>query len=51
LPKIELSRIRKDKRVFGVFGDRRRTDNRAERLIVNSVGEGALYVIDRQTDN
>jgi hypothetical protein len=46
LPKIELSRIRKDKRVFGVLGDKRRTNNRAERLIVNSVGEGAIWVIN-----
>jgi hypothetical protein len=44
LPKIELSRIRKDKRVFGVLGDKRRSNNRAERLIVNSVGEGAIWV-------
>jgi hypothetical protein len=44
LPKIELSRIRKDKRVFGVLGDRRRSNNRAERLIVNSVGEGGIWV-------
>jgi hypothetical protein len=44
LPKIELSRKRKDKRVFGVLGDKRRTNNRAERLIVNSVGEGAIWV-------
>jgi hypothetical protein len=44
LPKIELSRKRKDKRVFGVLGDKRRTNNRAERLIVNSVGEGAVWV-------
>ncbi len=33
LPKIELSRKRKDKRVFGVLGDKRRTNNRAERLV------------------
>ncbi len=46
LPKIELSRQKKDKRVFGVLGDKRRTNNRAERLIVNSVGEGAIWVIN-----
>ncbi len=40
LPKIKRSRIRRDKRVFGVLGDKRRTNNRPERLIVNSVGEG-----------
>ena len=46
LPKIELSRKRKDKRVFGVLGDKRRTNNRTERLIVNSVGEGAVWIIN-----
>ena len=30
--------------MFGVLGDKRRTNNRAERLIVNSVGEGAIWV-------
>jgi hypothetical protein len=44
LPKIELSRKKKDKRVFGVLGDRRRSNSRPERLIINSVGEGALWV-------
>ena len=44
LPIIELSRKRKDKCVFGVLGDKRRTNNRAERLIVNSVGEGGIWV-------
>jgi hypothetical protein len=44
LPMIELSRKRKDKRVFGVLGDKRRSNNRAERLIVNSVGEGAMWI-------
>jgi len=44
LPKIELSRKKKDKRVFGVLGDKRRTNNRPERMIVNSVGEGGIWV-------
>ena len=44
LPKIELSRKKKDKRVFGVLGDKRRNNNRPERLIVNSVGEGGIWV-------
>ena len=44
LPKIELSRKKKDKRVFGVLGDKRRTNNRPERLIVNSVGEGGIWI-------
>ena len=46
LPKIELSRKKKDKRVFGVLGDKRRSNSRAERLIVNSVGEGAMWIIN-----
>ena len=49
LPKIELSRIKKDKRVFGVLGDKRRTNNRPERLIVNSVGEGGIWVCNTNT--
>ena len=44
LPKIELSRKKKDKRVFGVLGSKVRQNNRPERLIVNSVGEGAIWV-------
>ncbi len=41
---------KKDKRVFGVLGDRRRTNNRAERLIVNSVGEGGIWVINSNSN-
>ena len=44
LPQIELSRKKKDKRVFGVLGSKVRQNNRPERLIVNSVGEGAIWV-------
>jgi hypothetical protein len=43
LPKIEPSRTRKDKGVFGVLGDKGRTDNRPERMIVNSVREGGIW--------
>jgi hypothetical protein len=46
LPIIELSRKKKDKRVFGVMGMPSRNNSRAERLIINSVGEGAIYVIN-----
>jgi hypothetical protein len=46
LPMIELSRTKKDKRVFGVLGLPSRNNSRAERMIVNSVGEGAIYVIN-----
>ena len=44
IPMIELSRIKKDKRVFGVMGDNRRKNSRAERLIINSLGEGGIWV-------
>ncbi len=44
LPIIQLSRTRKDKRVFGVLGDLNRSTNNKDRLIVNSVGEGGIYV-------
>ena len=46
LPEIELSRKKNDKRVFGVLGMASRNNSRAERMIVNSVGEGAVYVIN-----
>jgi len=41
---FELSRKKKDKRVIGVIGDRRRKTDNEKRLIVNSVGEGAIWV-------
>ena len=44
LPQIELSRKKKDKRVFGVMGSAKRSNSREERLIINSVGEGAIWV-------
>jgi hypothetical protein len=44
LPIIQLSRTKKDKRVFGVLGMPTRQNSRNERLIVNSVGEGAIWV-------
>ena len=44
LPQIELSRKKKDKRVFGVMGSAKRGNSREERLIINSVGEGAIWV-------
>jgi hypothetical protein len=43
---IQLSRKKKDKRVIGVMGMSSRMSNRPERMIVNSVGEGAVYVIN-----
>jgi len=44
LPIIQLSRIKKDKRVFGVVGAARRKNSRPNKLIINSVGEGAMWV-------
>ena len=46
LPIIQLSRIKKDKRVFGVMGDPKRNNNNKCRLIVNSVGEGGICVVN-----
>jgi hypothetical protein len=44
LPIIELSRIKKDKRIFGVLGSPDRTNSRSERMIINSVGEGGIWI-------
>ncbi len=44
LPMIDLSRNKKDKRIFGVLGASKRKCSRNERLIINSVGEGAIWV-------
>jgi hypothetical protein len=44
LPIVQLSRMKKDKRVFGVLGMSSRSNSRYERLIVNSVGEGGIWV-------
>jgi hypothetical protein len=44
VPVVRLSRKKKDKRVFGVFGGAKRNTNNKNRLIVNSVGEGAICV-------
>ena len=46
LPIVQLSRKRKDKRVFGVFGLPKRSNSRVERMIINSVGEGGIWVVD-----
>jgi hypothetical protein len=44
IPIVQLSRKKKDKRVFGVFGAPNRNTNNKERLIINSIGEGAICV-------
>ena len=46
LPIVQLSRKRKDKRVFGVLGNANRSNSRKERLIINSVGEGGIWVVN-----
>ena len=43
-PIVELSRNKKDKRVFGVLGMKNRKNSNEKRLIVNSVGEGGIWV-------
>jgi hypothetical protein len=43
-PTIELSRKKKDKRVFGVLGLNTRKNSSPERLIINSIGEGGIWV-------
>ena len=44
VPIVRLSRKKKDKRVFGVLGAPKRNTNNPNRLIVNSIGEGAICV-------
>ncbi len=44
IPVVQLCRVRKDKRVYGVLGSPDRTSNNQNRLIVNSLGEGAICV-------
>ena len=46
LPIVQLSRQRKDKRVFGVLGLPKRNNSRKERMIINSVGEGGIWVVN-----
>jgi hypothetical protein len=43
-PLIELSRTKKDKRVFGVLGRSNRNNSNEKRMIINGLGEGALWV-------
>jgi hypothetical protein len=45
-PMVQLSRKKKDKRCFGVLGLNTRKNSHPERLIVNSVGEGGILVIN-----
>ena len=43
-PMVELSRKKKDKRVLGVLGLNTRKNSHPERLIVNSIGEGGIWI-------
>ncbi len=44
IPIVQLCRVQKDKRVYGVLGSPTRNTNNKNRLIVNSLGEGAICV-------
>jgi hypothetical protein len=44
IPIVQLCKVRKDKRVYGVLGSPTRNTNNKARLIVNSVGEGSICV-------
>jgi hypothetical protein len=44
IPMVKLCSVKKDKRVYGVLGSPERSTNNNKRLIVNSVGEGAICV-------
>jgi hypothetical protein len=44
IPIVQLCRVKKDKRVYGVLGSPTRNTNNKNRLIVNSIGEGAICV-------
>jgi hypothetical protein len=50
LPMKEFSRTKKDKRVFEVLGDPKRNNSRPERLIVNSLGEGGIWVCNSNSN-
>ena len=47
LPIVQLSRIKKDKRVFGVLGMSTRNNSRPERMTINSIGEGGIFFCNR----
>ena len=51
VPVVALSGKKKDKRVFGVLGAAKRNTNNQNRLIVNSIGEGAICVANTNGNN
>jgi len=50
LPIVQLSKVRKDKRVYGVLGSPDRKTNNKRRLVVSGVGEGAICVCNTNGD-
>lgn len=46
LPIIELSRKKKDKRIYGVLGSYNRGNSANDRMIINGCGEGAIWVVN-----
>ena len=44
LPYFQLSRKKKDKRILGVLGDPTRISYHYERMIINSIGEGGIWI-------
>jgi hypothetical protein len=50
IPVVKLSQKKKDKRVFGVYGSLNRNNSRPERLIINSVGEGGIWICNSNSN-
>ncbi len=46
LPIIELSRKKKDKRIYGVLGSHNRCNSANDRMIVNGCGEGGIWCVN-----
>ena len=49
-PMVKLSRKKQDKRVLGVLGLNTRKNSHPERLIVNAIGEGGIFVINSNSN-
>jgi len=45
-PIIQLSRIRKDKKIYGVIGSKKIGNYSKDRIGINGVGEGAIWVVN-----
>lgn len=46
LPIIELSRKKKDKRIYGVLGSYNRGNSANDRMIINGCGEGGIWCVN-----